>query len=222
MKCLHNWFNLPPFTYSKSATQDGFGCCCSHKPLVTNRQCCASLDETMDAYLLVSSQHLVTFEKEHILELTLGKLVFLMKLLFFHLPYCWFPGCVMDKMSYLYCKWLDTESYHSIYWTNYNFNFCEQELLPLHLSKIWFSSLGYFLWSLKYTASVMFYVIFFPQILSSPAVPLSSCCFCCRNWLSSSATFWRCVSDNCFMCFSILSCWFSKNCLSCNTTNRTH
>ena len=46
------------------------------------------------------------------------------------------------------------------------------------------------------------------------ASPLRSCCFCCRNWLSSSATFWRCTSANCFMCFSCLSAWVSKNCRS--------
>ena len=45
-------------------------------------------------------------------------------------------------------------------------------------------------------------------------LPLRSCCFCCKNWLSSMAIFCLCVSVNCFMCLSILSCWFSINSLS--------
>lgn len=51
-------------------------------------------------------------------------------------------------------------------------------------------------------------------------LPRSNCCFCWRYWLSNMAIFCLWLSDSCFMCRSIRSCWFSRNCRS-QTPNET-
>ena len=50
---------------------------------------------------------------------------------------------------------------------------------------------------------------------SSISLAFTSCCFCCRNWLSNQATF-SCVSESLFMCESCDSFSLSTNPLSLN------
>ena len=50
---------------------------------------------------------------------------------------------------------------------------------------------------------------------SSISLAFTSCCFCCRNWLSNQATF-SCVSESLLMCESCDSFSLSTNPLSLN------